>query len=71
MPCHEKLTKSANSFTIYNLQFTIFSIHTNHDGLRAIAIMLRSIAASLSWRSPIIAVKQASDITLAPLRVNN
>ena len=33
--------------------------------------MLRSIAASSSWRSPVIAVKQASEITLATLRVNN
>ena len=35
-------------------------IHTKNDGVRATAIMLRSIAASLSWRSPVIEVKQAS-----------
>ena len=42
-----------------------FKIHTNNDGVRATAIMLRSIAASSSWRSPVIAMKQASEITLS------
>ena len=32
-------------------------IHTNHDGVRATAIMLRSIAASSLWRSSVIAMK--------------
>ena len=44
-------------------------IHTNHDGVRATAIMLRSIAASSSWRSLVIAVKQAKGTTSAALRV--
>ena len=44
----------------YNQTGLTVEIHTNHDGVRAIAIMLRSIAASLSWRSPVIEVKQAS-----------
>ena len=39
--------------------------------VRATAILLRSIAARSSWRSPVIAVKQASDITSAAVRVNN
>ena len=46
-------------------------INTNHDGFRTTALMLRSIAAGLSLRSPVIAVKQASEITSAALRVNN
>ena len=33
--------------------------------------MLRSIAASSSWRSLVITVKQASEITSGALRVNN
>ena len=46
-------------------------MHTNHDGVRATAIVLRSVAASSSWRSPVIAVEQASEIASAALRVNN
>ena len=46
-------------------------IHTTHDGVRATAIMLRSISAGRSWRSPVIAMKQALEITSASLRVNN
>ena len=45
-------------------------MHTNHDGVRATAIMLRSIAASSSSRSPVIALKKASEITSTALRVN-
>ena len=45
-------------------------INTNHDGVKATAIMLRSIAPG-SLRSPVIAVKQASEITSAAHRVNN
>ena len=44
----------------YNQTGLTVEIHTNHDGVRATAIMLRSIAGSLSWRSPVIEVKQAS-----------
>ena len=40
-------------------------IHTNKAGARAKAIMLRSIAARPSRQSPVIAVKQASEITSA------
>ena len=43
-------------------------IHTNHDGVRATAIMLRSIAASSSWRSLVIAVEQASGTKSTTLR---
>ena len=37
----------------------------------ATAIMLRSIAANSSRRSPVMAVKQASEITSSALRENN
>ena len=46
-------------------------IHTNHDSVRATVIMLRSNAASSSRRSPVMVVKQASEMTSAALRVNN
>ena len=45
-------------------------MHTNHDGVWATAIMLRSIAASSSSRSPAIAQKKVSEITSTALRVN-
>ena len=45
-------------------------MHTNHDGVRATVIMLRSIAASSSSRSPVIARKKVSEITSTALRVN-
>ena len=35
----------------YNQTGITVKIHTNHDGVRATAIMLRSIATSLSWSS--------------------
>ena len=44
-------------------------IHTNHDGVWANMIMLKSIATRSSWRSPVITVKQASETTSAALRV--
>ena len=44
------------------------SLPANHDGVRATAIMLRSIAAGSLWRSP-VAVKQASETTSVALRV--
>ena len=50
---------------------TTVQIRTNHEGVKVTAIMLRSIAASLSWRSPVIAVKQASETKSATLVVNN
>ena len=46
-------------------------IHSNCDGVRATANVLRSIPASLSWRSPVIAVKEAAELTSADLRVNS
>ena len=53
----------------YNQTGITVKIHTNHDGVRATAIMLRSIAASSSWRSSVIAVKQATGTTSTTLRV--
>ena len=53
----------------YNQTGITVKIHTNHAGVRATAITLRSIAASSSWRSSVIAVKQASGTTSAALRV--
>ena len=49
----------------YSLTGIADKIHTNHDGIRATEIMLRS-----SSRSPVIIVKIASEITSASLRVN-
>ena len=43
------------------------TIHTNHDSVRASVIMLSSNVSSSSWQSPVIAVKQGSEITLLPL----
>ena len=44
-------------------------IHTNHADVRATAITLRSIAVCSSWRSSVIAVKQAAGTTTAALQV--
>ena len=49
----------------YSQTGIIGETHTNHDG-----VMLRSNAASSSWRSPVITVKKASVITSAALREN-
>ena len=38
----------------YNQTGIIVKIHTNHDGVWANMIMLKSIAARSSWRSPVI-----------------
>ena len=46
-------------------------IHTNHDGVRANIIMLKSIAARSSWRSPVIAVKQAQKLHRPPFEWKN
>ena len=46
-------------------------IRANHDGVRATVIMRRSIAASSSWRYPVIAVRKASEITSAAPRLKN
>ena len=53
----------------YNQTGITVRIHTNHDGVRATAIMVRSIAASLSWPSSVIAVKQATETSFSALRV--
>ena len=53
----------------YNQTGLTVKIHTNHDGVRATAIMLRSITASSSWRSSVIAVEQASGTKSTTLRV--
>ena len=53
----------------YNQTGITVKIHTNHAGVRATVIMLKSIAASSPWRSSVIAVKQASGTTSAALRV--
>ena len=55
----------------YNQTGITVKIHTNHAGVRATAITLKSIAASSPWRSSVIAVKQASGTTSAALRVKN
>ena len=47
----------------YNQTNITVKIHRNHDGVSATAIMLKSIAAGSPWRSPVIAVKQVSEIT--------
>ena len=51
------------NITWYNITT---KIHTNHDGVRVTVIMLRSIAASPSWRS---GVEQASGTKSTNLRV--
>ena len=53
----------------YNQTGIIVKIHTNHDGVGANMIMLKSIVVSSLWRSPVITVKQASEATSAALRV--
>ena len=55
----------------YNQTGITVKMHSNHDGVCANTIMLKSIAARLSWRSPVIIVKQASVTTSAALRVKN
>ena len=55
----------------YNQTGITVKIHTNHAGVRATAITLRSIAVCSSWRSSVIAVKQASGTTTAPFEWKN
>ena len=43
-------------------------INTNHNSIKATVIMLGSTAVSSSWRSPVIAIKQASEVTPVALR---
>ena len=67
--CSKAKQKKNKNDEKYNQTGITVKIHTNHDGVRANMIMLRSIAARSSWRSPVIAVKQASETTSATLRV--
>ena len=62
-------TEQNRNDEIYNQTDVTVKIHTNYYGVRATAIMLRSIAASSPWWSPVIVVKQASDTASAVLRV--
>ena len=62
-------TEQNRNYEKYNQTGITVKIHTNHDGVRANMIMLKSIAARSSWRSPVITVKQASETTSAALRV--
>ena len=56
----------------YGQMGTTLKIYTSHDGFRATTIMLSpSRLARSSWRSPVIAVKKASEIKSAALRMNN
>ena len=50
-------TEQNKNYEKYNQTGIAVKIHTNHDGVRATAIMLRSIAASSLWRSSVIAMK--------------
>ena len=55
----------------YNQTGIAVKIHTNRDNDRTITIMLRFTAASSSWGSPVVALKQASQVASAAFRVNN
>ena len=55
----------------YNRNGMTVKINTNHEGVRATAIMLRSIAASSSWRTPVIAENEASEVISGALPVSN
>ena len=66
----QKKTEENKNDKKYSQTGIIVKIHTNHDGVRATAIMLRSIPASLSSQSLVITVKIASEITSASLQVD-
>ena len=68
--CIVSCSKTKEKRPNYDKYSQTVKINTNHDGVKATAIMLRSIAPG-SLRSPVIAVKQASEITSAAHRVNN
>ena len=55
----------------YNQNGMTVKINTDHEGVRATAIMLRSIAASSSWRTPVIAENEASEVISGALPVSN
>ena len=67
----KKKTEQNRNDKKYSQTGTTVKFLTNHEGARATAIMLRSIAARPSWRSPVIVVKKATEITSPALRVNN
>ena len=56
---------------ITKLHGITFKTCTNRDGVRATAVMLWSVVASLSGRSTVIAGKWASETTSCGLRVYN
>ena len=64
----KKIQNQTRWWEKYSQTGITIKMHTNHDGVEA--IMLRSIAASSSSRSPFIALKKASEITTTVLRVN-
>ena len=66
----KKCGKKQEWYEKYSQTGITVKMHTNHDGVRATAIMLRSIAASSSSPSPVIAQKKVSEITSTALRVN-
>ena len=51
----------------YNQTGITVKFYSNHDGVGVTEIMLRSIAASSSWRYLVIVGKQASEITSSAL----
>ena len=59
----QKQNKKNRNDEEYSQTGITVKIHSNHVGVRATAIMLRSVAAGSSWRSPVIAIKQALEIT--------
>ena len=69
--CVQNKTEQNRNDEKYSQTGTTVKFHTNHEGARGTAIMLRSIAAGPSRRSSVIVVKKASEITSPALRVNN
>ena len=59
----QKQNKKNRNDEEYSQTGITVKIHSNHVGVRATAIMLGSVAAGSSWRSPVIAIKQALEIT--------
>ena len=53
----KKKTEQRRNDKRYNRTGITVKIHTNHDGVRANMIMLKSIAGRSSWRSPVFEVK--------------
>ena len=53
----KKNTEQRRNDKKYNRTGITVIIHSNHDGVRANMIMLKSIAGRSSWRSPVFEVK--------------